>query len=78
MKIVKEAPGEPTVIQLETDESCLVFYADGRHEAFVASPKNPDDEDEIAKPSMVEVCIALVALSDPQIRAMIEEKFTDA
>lgn len=78
MKIIKEAPGEPTVIQIETDESCLIFYADGKHEAFVASPDNPEDENALAKASMVEVCIALIALQDPQIRAMIEDRFSNA
>lgn len=78
MKILKEGDGEPTVIQLDPEESFIVFYEDGGHEAFLAMSDYPEDDDASAKPSMVEVSIALIALVDPQIRGLIEEKIEDA
>jgi hypothetical protein len=78
MRVLEETPGGPTIIQIEPNESILVFHEDGGHEALIASPDDDEDEDEDAKPSAVEITIALVALTDPMVRALIEEKFSDA
>jgi len=75
MKILRETPGGPTIIQLEFEESIIVFDKEGDCEAFIS---NHADDDDSARPSAVEVSIALVALTDPIIRALIEEKFADA
>lgn len=76
MKILSEAPGQPTVIELNRDESAIIFFADGRTQALMAGPEKDLEED--AKPSAIEMVIALTALSDPTVRAMIEERISNA
>ena len=78
MKILSEGNGAPTVIQLDSTESLIVFTEDGGHKALMASPDNPDDENELAKASAIELMIALTALNDPMIRSMIEERISNA
>jgi len=81
MRILREGPGEPTVIEIAVGESIIVFDDDGGHEAMMADVgegEQDEDGDEIANISAVEVTIALIALADPIIRALIEEKITDA
>lgn len=76
MKVLKEAPGGAVIIQLEEMESIIVFKEDGDHEAFISI--DPKQEEEEARESALEATIALIALTDPYVRAIIEAKISDA
>lgn len=76
MKVLQENPNGSTIIELGMDESAIFFDSEGGHEAL--SAVDEEDEDEMAKPSAVEMSIALIALIDPNVRALIEEKISDA
>ena len=77
MKVLQEHPNGSTIIELGVHESAIIFDQDGGHEAL-ASMDDDDDEDEMVKPSAAELSIALIALIDPVIRALIEERISDA
>jgi len=76
MKILKEAPDGAATIQLEEMESIIVFMEDGGHEAFISI--DPNQEEEEARESALEATIALIALTDPYVRAIIEAKISNA
>ncbi len=77
MKVLQEHPDGSTIIELGMHESAIVFHEDGGHEALAAMD-DADDESEVARPSAIEMSIALIALIDPVIRALIEERISDA
>ena len=77
MKVLEEKEDGSIVIEIGMYESVLIFDKEGGHEAL-ASMDDTDDEDEIARPSAVEMSIALIALIDPTVRALIEERISDA
>lgn len=78
MKILQEAPGHPTIIELEANESAVIFHEDGCHTTLMTIPDEDEHEDEDAKPSAIELTIAMIALLDPRIRSLIEETIEDA
>ena len=78
MKILHDAAGEPTILEINRDESIIIFERDGSvGVSIMASPEDEEDEDSYAPPSAASMAIALIALSDPQIRMLIEQKLTD-
>ena len=78
MKILQEAPGHHTIIELEADESAIVFHEDGSHTSMMTMDDDDDDKDENVKPSAIELTIAMIALLDPRMRSLIEETIEDA
>jgi len=80
MKVLQENPNGSTIIELGMDESAIFFDKEGGHEALSAvdDDGDGDGDDEMTKPSAVEMSIALIALIDPNVRALIEERISDA
>lgn len=68
MKILHEAAGQSTIIEIDRNESLIVFNEDGEIEqSLMSDPGNSD----YLNPSANSMAIAMIALSDIRFRDMI-------
>jgi len=74
MKILHEAAGHPTIIEVERDESVIVFDKDGEVARALMSDSG---EDEYLNPSANSMAVAVVAVSDQRFRDMIAKHISD-
>lgn len=70
MKILKQAPNEPTVIELPPDWSLMAWDPDGR--LSMAIPEGDDAEN--VNGGMVEAALAMMALKDDGLRKVLLER----